>query len=121
MPACLTCPCLHGYIAADRYKLSTHARLTLTPIKHKLVLTGTSEPLFHAMLIGRRYGLHASPGNRSSNSSLYYSADLPAMHTVWLSAYAGAPLAGLQGELGSVGASLLWKLLPCLHTPCRSE
>lgn len=49
------------------------------------------------MLLGCRYGLHASPGNRSSNSLLYFSADLPDMHTVWLSAYAGAPLAGLQG------------------------
>ena len=45
----------------------------------------------HLMLLGSRYGLHASPGNRSSNSSLYFSADLPGMHTVWLSAYAGAP------------------------------
>ena len=53
----------------------------------------------HAMLLGRRYGLHASPGNRSSNSSLYFSADLPDMHTVWLSAYAGAPPCRAAGRL----------------------
>ena len=81
----------HNDVFADRFYHRAACAPDAAGVKHEL---HTSRLIAwwpaSAGLLGRRYGLHASPGNRSSNSSLFFSADLPGMHTLWLSAYAGA-------------------------------